>query len=279
MFAGGGKDRQRGREGLDTGPPGGWGAGKPLKPWPRRRAGQAIGGPLGRAARTARVITNRLTDRAVARGPGRGMPAPQPQQPHMRDKPTSRQLNYLRALANRTGQTFTYPTTVAEASREIERLKQAQPATRLDNRLIDREIADAIACGDADATRVRSSEVSGHGSSATWAHHREPHPLAATRPVDRRPLPTVGQRTELARYTVAGAERVLYGQRVDGVVRVVDRPCGAATETDRAYIVERGLTGKAELDALIGDYLAEVDRLQAVPMSVVPVERYLQAIA
>ncbi len=69
----------------------------------------------------------------------------------MPDKPTSRQLNYLRALANRTGQTFTYPTTVAEASREIERLEQAQPATRLDNRLIDREIADAIACGDADA--------------------------------------------------------------------------------------------------------------------------------
>src|SRR5438045_2194874 len=109
----------------------------------------------------------------------------------MPDKPISRQLNYLRTLANRTGQTFTYPTTVAEASREIERLKQAQPATRLDNRLIDREIADAIACGDADATRVRSSEVSGHGSSATWAHHREPHPPAATRPVDRRTLPTV----------------------------------------------------------------------------------------
>ena len=123
-------------------------------------------------------------------------------------------------MANRTGQTFT---TVAEASREIERLKQAQPATRLDNRLIDREIADAMACGDADATRVRSSEVSGHGSSATWAHHREPHPPAATRPVDRRPLPTAGQRTELARYTVAGGERVLYGPRVDGVVRFLPR--------------------------------------------------------
>ena len=71
MFAGGGKDRQRGREGLDTGLPG-VGCGQPLKPWPRRRAGQAIGGPLGRASRTARVITNRLTDRAVARGHGSG---------------------------------------------------------------------------------------------------------------------------------------------------------------------------------------------------------------
>ena len=34
----------------------------------------------------------------------------------MAAKPTRRQLNYLRALANRTGQTFTYPTTRREAS-------------------------------------------------------------------------------------------------------------------------------------------------------------------
>ena len=196
----------------------------------------------------------------------------------MPDKPTSRQLNYLRALANRTGQTFTYPTTVAEASREIERLKQAQPATRLDNRLIDREIADAIACGDADATRVRSSEISGHGSSATWAHHREPHPPAATRPVDRRPLPAVGQRTELARYTVAGAERILYGQRVDGVVRVTDRP---AQPGGRSYLVERELErdGNGALDALVIDYLAQAQKLAAVPMSVAPLESWLEAIA
>ena len=196
----------------------------------------------------------------------------------MPDKPTSRQLNYLRALANRTGQTFTYPTTVAEASREIERLKQAQPATRLDNRLIDREIADAIACGDADATRVRSSEVSGHGSSATWAHHREPHPPAATRAVNRRPLPTVGQRTELARYTVAGAERVLYGQRVDRVVRITDRP---AQPGGRSYLVERELErdGNGALDALVVDYLTQAQKLAAVPMSVAPLESWLEAIA
>ena len=193
-------------------------------------------------------------------------------------KPTSRQLNYLRALANRTGQTFTYPTTVAEASREIERLKHAQPATRLDNRLIEREIADAIACGEADATRVRSSEVSGHGSSATWAHHREPHPPAATRPVNRRPLPTVGRRTELARYTVAGAERVLYGQRVDGVVRVTDRP---AQPGGRSYLVERELErdGNGALDALVVDYLAQAQKLATVPMSVAPLESWLEAIA
>ena len=83
-------------------------------------------------------------------------------------KPTGRQLNYLRALANRTGQTFTYPQTRHQASREIERLKQTRPASRAENREIEREIADAIAGGEADATRVRSAEVTGFGSTATW---------------------------------------------------------------------------------------------------------------
>jgi hypothetical protein len=48
-----------------------------------------------------------------------------------------------------------------------------------------------------------------------------------------------GQRVELARYTVAsGDQRILYGQRVDGVVRVTDV---AAHGHGRAYLVERGL--------------------------------------
>ena len=34
----------------------------------------------------------------------------------------------------------------------------------------------------------------------------------------------VGERIELARYTVPVGERVLYGQRVNGVVRVTDVP-------------------------------------------------------
>ena len=39
--------------------------------------------------------------------------------------PTAKQLAYLRALANRAGQTFIYPRTRAQASREIERLRTA----------------------------------------------------------------------------------------------------------------------------------------------------------
>ena len=38
----------------------------------------------------------------------------------------------------------------------------------------------------------------------------------------------VGERVELGRYRVPAGERILYGQRVDGVVRVTDVPARAA---------------------------------------------------
>ncbi len=46
--------------------------------------------------------------------------------------PSARQLNYLKALANRTGQTFTYPATSSDASREIQRLKTVRPTSRVE---------------------------------------------------------------------------------------------------------------------------------------------------
>ena len=82
----------------------------------------------------------------------------------------------------------------------------------------------------------------------------------------------IGQRVELARYTVArGDQRILYGQRVDGVVRVTDV---AAHCRGRAYLVERGLEqdGYAALKALVADYLEQAERLAAVPMAVCPLE-------
>jgi hypothetical protein len=87
----------------------------------------------------------------------------------------------------------------------------------------------------------------------------------------------VGKRLELARYTVAGAgaERILYGQRVNGVVRVTDVP---ASGEGRAYLVERELErdGYAALQALVADYLAQAARLGDVPMAVSLLERYLE---
>jgi len=81
-----------------------------------------------------------------------------------------------------------------------------------------------------------------------------------------------GHRVELARYTVAGGgERILYGQRVDGVVRVTDV---AAHGHGRAYLVERGLEhdGYGALKALVADYLEQAGLLADVPMAVCPLE-------
>ena len=80
----------------------------------------------------------------------------------------------------------------------------------------------------------------------------------------------VGERVELARYSVPDAgSRILYGQRVDGVVRVTDVP---AQGHGRAYLVERELEqdGYDALNALISDYLHQAQLLEDVPMAVSP---------
>jgi hypothetical protein len=77
----------------------------------------------------------------------------------------------------------------------------------------------------------------------------------------------VGKRTELGRYTITAGERVLYGQRIGGVVRVTDVPaCGRG----RAVLVERGLEedGYAALRALVADYIREAQRHDQIPMLV-----------
>jgi hypothetical protein len=79
----------------------------------------------------------------------------------------------------------------------------------------------------------------------------------------------VGERIELARYTVPIGERVLYGQRVNGVVRVTDVP---AQGCGRAYLVERELEqdGYGALKALVSDYLDQAELVDDVPMAVSP---------
>ena len=200
MFAGGGKDRQRGSEGTRHRSPRGVGArtAPPILATPARRSSDwRPARPAG--SRTAGLITNRLTDRAVGAWPGSG---------HVRTPPQGaadgRQAHQPPAqLSPSPGQPHRpdvhLPDHVAEASREIERLKQAQPSTRASERR-DRAKGHRrreSPAAEQDATRVQPREVTGYGSSATWAHHREPHPPAATRPVNRRPLPTVGRRQPL----------------------------------------------------------------------------------
>ena len=67
---------------------------------------------------------------------------------------------------------------------------------------------------------------------------------------------------ELARYTVGIGERVIRGQRVLGVVRLVDVP---ASGKGRRFVIERELTTMAELEAIVADYLAQAEMWDAIP--------------
>ena len=88
-------------------------------------------------------------------------------------KPTAKQLAYLRALAQRTGETFTYPQTSAEASEEIRRLRQRQPSNRTERAVERRQVIRDIQERPRDATRIRSDEVRGHGANCSWAGDEE----------------------------------------------------------------------------------------------------------
>ncbi len=74
---------------------------------------------------------------------------------------------------------------------------------------------------------------------------------------------TTGQAKVLATYDCDEGQRQLIGQRVDGIVRITDRPKRGG---GRAYLVEEGLTKMNELQALIDDYLAKAKRLGYAPM-------------
>ncbi|HEX4307076.1 MAG TPA: hypothetical protein VHZ54_13650 [Solirubrobacterales bacterium] len=82
--------------------------------------------------------------------------------------PTTKQLRYLRDLAVSRGQTFVVPTTSAEASAEIGRLRERRGLSRGAKALEhwdDRAIEDRWA----PATDIRPEEIEGYGSTARWA--------------------------------------------------------------------------------------------------------------
>jgi hypothetical protein len=85
--------------------------------------------------------------------------------------PTSRQLRYLRILAECTSTTFAMPETSRQASREIARLQRITsiaPSERRNERAelaVDRERMQP-------STAVHFEEISGYGSSATWTTNR-----------------------------------------------------------------------------------------------------------
>jgi hypothetical protein len=181
--------------------------------------------------------------------------------------PTKAQLKFLRDLATQRGETFAVPRTTAEASREIERLKSRRRTSASDLRRERRQISDDMATRRGDDARVRDSEVTGYGSSATWnrdtSSSESPspggEPEAAAEPPKATNPPVV-----LARYRTTGdGERTIMGQRVLGVVRVTDVP---TVGDGRRYVIERKLTSNAELTALVADYMSLAVEHDTIPI-------------
>ena len=84
--------------------------------------------------------------------------------------PTGRQLSYLRALAQRTGQTFVYPKTSRQASREIRRLRAVKSSNEIELYLERFDGAAEQAAREANCdVAITLREIEGYGSSATWS--------------------------------------------------------------------------------------------------------------
>ena len=165
--------------------------------------------------------------------------------------PTAKQLNYLRALASRSGTTFAAPRTRREASGEIARMKRvlARSGTY---REVPRGEDERVHY----ATAPAKGEVHGRGAEASWRK-----PGVATTPRPRR------KRALLACYEADGARRALYAERaLEGGLRLVDRP---ASGGGRAYLIDRDLEpdGAAAIRALAADYVDKAKRLGRIPMA------------
>jgi hypothetical protein len=82
-------------------------------------------------------------------------------------------------------------------------------------------------------------------------------------PTTATPETQTGRPCEVGRYTTDEGERLLVGQRVDGIVQITDRPLASA---GRSYLVETGIGSMEELAALVADYKAQAARLGDCPM-------------
>ena len=94
-------------------------------------------------------------------------PTPSPAEP----RPTSRQLAYLRTLAQRTGRTLTWPTTRGAASREIRRLETLPPTSQVEREMERHDWAAEAAAREANCdVPIRPHELDGYGSNCQWSH-------------------------------------------------------------------------------------------------------------
>ena len=92
-------------------------------------------------------------------------PTPPPAEPRR----TSRQLAYLRALAQRTGQTFTWPTTSGAAA-VVHPLEAVPPVSQVDHEMERHDWPAETEAREANCdVPIRPHELDGFGSSTTWS--------------------------------------------------------------------------------------------------------------
>jgi hypothetical protein len=94
-----------------------------------------------------------------------------PQAPTSNPKPagpTAKQLRYLKQLALQRGVSFAYPATRAQASAEIQALKQRRPDPYADRRREQLDVSRDMATRRGDDAKVRDAEITGYLASATW---------------------------------------------------------------------------------------------------------------
>ncbi len=82
---------------------------------------------------------------------------------------TLKQQRYLRWLAAQSGTTFTPPRSSQEASRMIEEMRSRHRTPRGEIAREQRTVTRDMATRRGDAAKVTPQELSGYGSSATWA--------------------------------------------------------------------------------------------------------------
>lgn len=89
-----------------------------------------------------------------------------------RNRPTGRQLEFLRILEERTEGTFSWPTTFEEADKQIKALLGEKKTTPADRRRERLQTSRGLAEESGDAAAFREDELAGYGASAAWAGRR-----------------------------------------------------------------------------------------------------------
>lgn len=73
----------------------------------------------------------------------------------------------------KTGESFAWPPTQVQASKEIRRLEKVKRTSSADRRRETKQVRSDMATRRGGAAAVRDDEIGGYGSTASWAGGHE----------------------------------------------------------------------------------------------------------